>query len=110
MAAIKSIPRPQWLTNHNRRFAPNLRSKALRTSGNSTAQRSAPHYPRNYSTYKYHIESSPQLARRDHIPATMDSLGGGLANVDITKLSDRDKQELQQFAMNEGQKARIQSC
>jgi import inner membrane translocase subunit TIM8 len=41
---------------------------------------------------------------------TMDSLGGGLANVDLTKLSDRDKQELQQFAMNEGQKARIQSC
>ncbi|KAL6708161.1 Mitochondrial import inner membrane translocase subunit tim8 [Coniothyrium glycines] len=39
----------------------------------------------------------------------MDSLGGGLANVDLTKLSDRDKQELQQFAMNEGQKARIQS-
>jgi import inner membrane translocase subunit TIM8 len=40
----------------------------------------------------------------------MDSLGGGLANVDLTKLSDRDKQELQQFVMNEGQKARIQSC
>jgi import inner membrane translocase subunit TIM8 len=40
----------------------------------------------------------------------MDALGGGLANVDISKLSDRDKQELQQFAMNEGQKARIQSC
>jgi import inner membrane translocase subunit TIM8 len=40
----------------------------------------------------------------------MDALGGGLANVDITKLSDRDKQELQQFVMNESQKARIQSC
>lgn len=40
----------------------------------------------------------------------MDSLGGGLGNLDLTKLSDRDKQELQQFAMNEGQKARIQSC
>lgn len=41
----------------------------------------------------------------------MDSLGGSsLANLDLTKLSDRDKQELQQFAMNEGQKARIQSC
>lgn len=39
----------------------------------------------------------------------MDSFGGGLANLDVTKLSDRDKQELQQFAMNEGQKARIQS-
>jgi import inner membrane translocase subunit TIM8 len=39
----------------------------------------------------------------------MDALGGGLANVDLSKLSDRDKQELQQFAMNEGQKARIQS-
>jgi import inner membrane translocase subunit TIM8 len=40
----------------------------------------------------------------------MDSLGGGLANVDVSRLSDRDKQELQQFAINEGQKARIQSC
>lgn len=39
----------------------------------------------------------------------MDSLGGGLANVDLSRLSDRDKQELQQFALNEGQKARIQS-
>jgi import inner membrane translocase subunit TIM8 len=39
----------------------------------------------------------------------MDSLGGGLANVDVSRLSDRDKQELQQFAINEGQKARIQS-
>jgi hypothetical protein len=37
-------------------------------------------------------------------------MGGGLGNVDLSKLSDRDKQELQQFAMNEGQKARIQSC
>lgn len=40
----------------------------------------------------------------------MDSLGGGLGNVDLSKLSDRDKQELQQFVMNESQKARIQSC
>lgn len=40
----------------------------------------------------------------------MDGLGGGLANVDVTRLSDADKQQLQQFAINEGQKARIQSC
>jgi import inner membrane translocase subunit TIM8 len=40
----------------------------------------------------------------------MDQLGGGLGNVDLSKLSDRDKQELQQFAINESQKARIQSC
>ncbi|KAF1947114.1 hypothetical protein EJ02DRAFT_392983 [Clathrospora elynae] len=39
----------------------------------------------------------------------MDTLGGGLGNADLTKLSDRDKQELQQFVMNESQKARIQS-
>ncbi|KAF2999375.1 Mitochondrial import inner membrane translocase subunit tim8 [Curvularia kusanoi] len=39
----------------------------------------------------------------------MDGLGGGLANVDVTRLSDADKQQLQQFAINEGQKARIQS-
>jgi import inner membrane translocase subunit TIM8 len=40
----------------------------------------------------------------------MDALGGGLGNVDLSKLSNNDKQELQQFAMNESQKARIQSC
>jgi import inner membrane translocase subunit TIM8 len=40
----------------------------------------------------------------------MDGLGGGLANVDVSRLSDADKQQLQQFAINEGQKARIQSC
>jgi len=40
-------------------------------------------------------------------------LGGAsnsLAGLDLTKLSDRDKQELQQFVVNESQKARIQSC
>lgn len=36
----------------------------------------------------------------------MDSLG----NLDLTKLSDRDKQELQQFVVNESQKAKIQGC
>lgn len=29
-------------------------------------------------------------------------------NVDLSKLSDKDKQELQQFVVNESQKARIQ--
>ncbi|KAJ9628529.1 Mitochondrial import inner membrane translocase subunit tim8 [Taxawa tesnikishii (nom. ined.)] len=37
----------------------------------------------------------------------MDSLGGG-SNVDLSKLSDREKQDLQQFVVNESQKARIQ--
>ncbi|KAF2728948.1 hypothetical protein EJ04DRAFT_84046 [Polyplosphaeria fusca] len=32
-----------------------------------------------------------------------------LGNLDLSKLSDRDKQELQQFVMNESQKARIQA-
>ncbi|KAL5382781.1 hypothetical protein DPSP01_006340 [Paraphaeosphaeria sporulosa] len=36
-------------------------------------------------------------------------MSGPLANVDVSKLSDRDKQELQQFVVNESQKARIQS-
>ncbi|KAF2785821.1 hypothetical protein K505DRAFT_161217 [Melanomma pulvis-pyrius CBS 109.77] len=40
----------------------------------------------------------------------MDSVGSSLAGVDLSKLSDRDKQELQQFVMNESQKARIQAC
>lgn len=38
----------------------------------------------------------------------MDSLSS--SNLDLTKLSDRDKQELQQFVVNESQKARIQGC
>jgi import inner membrane translocase subunit TIM8 len=37
-------------------------------------------------------------------------LSSPLANVDVSKLSDRDKHELQQFIVNESQKARIQSC
>lgn len=41
----------------------------------------------------------------------MDSFGSGASsNLDLTKLSDRDKQELQQFVVNESQKARIQQC
>ncbi|KAF1971833.1 hypothetical protein BU23DRAFT_509488 [Bimuria novae-zelandiae CBS 107.79] len=36
-------------------------------------------------------------------------VGSALGNVDVSKLSDRDKQELQQFVVNESQKARIQS-
>jgi hypothetical protein len=31
-------------------------------------------------------------------------------NVDLSKLSQKDKQELQQFIVNESQKARIQQC
>lgn len=31
-------------------------------------------------------------------------------NIDLSKLSDKDKQELQQFIVNETQKARIQQC
>lgn len=37
----------------------------------------------------------------------MDSLG---QNLDLSKLTDKDKQELQQFVVNESQKARIQQC
>jgi import inner membrane translocase subunit TIM8 len=31
-------------------------------------------------------------------------------NIDLSKLSEKDKQELQQFIVNESQKARIQQC
>jgi len=42
----------------------------------------------------------------------MDSFGGSSAspNLDLTKLSDKDKQELQQFVVNESQKSQIQQC
>ncbi|KAI5246493.1 hypothetical protein E4T42_02271 [Aureobasidium subglaciale] len=36
----------------------------------------------------------------------MDSLGSG--NIDLSKMSDAEKQDLQQFVVNESQKARIQ--
>jgi import inner membrane translocase subunit TIM8 len=35
---------------------------------------------------------------------------GGDGNIDLSKLSQKDKQELQQFIVNESQKARIQQC
>ncbi|KAF2261044.1 hypothetical protein CC78DRAFT_535930 [Lojkania enalia] len=35
--------------------------------------------------------------------------GAGLGNLDLSKLSDRDKQELQTFVVNESQRARIQA-
>lgn len=38
----------------------------------------------------------------------MDSLGSG--NIDVSKMSDAEKQDLQQFVVNETQKARIQQC
>jgi import inner membrane translocase subunit TIM8 len=40
----------------------------------------------------------------------MDSPGSALDGVDVSKLSNKDKSELQQFIVNEGQKARIQQC
>ncbi|KAK5008514.1 Mitochondrial import inner membrane translocase subunit tim8, partial [Cryomyces antarcticus] len=38
----------------------------------------------------------------------MDALSSGTGNLDISKLSQKDKQELEQFVVNESQKARIQ--
>jgi hypothetical protein len=38
----------------------------------------------------------------------MDSLGSG--NIDISQMSDAEKKDLQQFVVNESQKARIQQC
>ena len=40
----------------------------------------------------------------------MDSNSALNQNLDLSKLSDKDKQELQQFIVNESQKARIQQC
>jgi import inner membrane translocase subunit TIM8 len=38
----------------------------------------------------------------------MDTLGSG--NIDISQMSDAEKKDLQQFVVNESQKARIQQC
>ncbi|KAF2841466.1 hypothetical protein M501DRAFT_1000692 [Patellaria atrata CBS 101060] len=38
----------------------------------------------------------------------MDSVNPSAGNIDLSKLNDKDKQELQQFVVNESQKARIQ--
>lgn len=41
----------------------------------------------------------------------MDSTGSALnQDLDLSKLSEKDKKELQQFIFNESQKARIQQC
>jgi mitochondrial import inner membrane translocase subunit TIM8 len=41
----------------------------------------------------------------------MDSPSSSLEqNIDLSKLSEKDKAELQQFIVNESQKARIQQC
>ena len=41
----------------------------------------------------------------------MDSGGlGQQQNIDLSKLTEQDKRELQQFVVNESQKARIQQC
>lgn len=40
----------------------------------------------------------------------MDNQTIDTSNLDVSKLTDRDKQELQQFIVNETQKARIQQC
>jgi len=41
--------------------------------------------------------------------STLNTSVSATDGLDLTKLSDRDKQELQAFVMNESQKARIQS-
>jgi hypothetical protein len=51
----------------------------------------------------------------DHLPQKyqshkMDSSSALNQGLDLSKLSDKDKQELQQFIVNESQKARIQQC
>lgn len=40
----------------------------------------------------------------------MDASSLSTGNVDLSRLSDTDKQELQRFVVNESQKARIQEC
>jgi len=51
------------------------------------------------------------IVHRRRYKARMDSPSSSLdQNLDLSKLSDKDKQELQQFIVNESQKARIQQC
>jgi len=40
----------------------------------------------------------------------MDALSSTAGGVDLSKLSAHEKQDLQQFVVNESQKARIQQC
>ncbi|THZ79261.1 hypothetical protein D6C84_07937 [Aureobasidium pullulans] len=59
---------------------------------------------RNTLLIEHHFTPVPTLKSHTHI--TMDSLGSG--NIDVSKMSDAEKQDLQQFVVNETQKARIQ--
>ena len=51
------------------------------------------------------------LAKKNPTYLNMDSPSSALdQNIDLSKLTPKDRQELQQFIVNESQKARIQQC
>ena len=68
-----------------------------------------PHSSSSGQGIRISFHTYPHLSFRYKISIlTMDS--PDLSNIDISKLSDRDKLELQQFINNENQKRRIQQC
>ena len=60
----------------------------------------------SHTTYRVHtpVPLFPPPKRMDQPVSSLDQ------NVDLAKLSQKDKQELQQFIVNESQKARVQQC
>ena len=59
-------------------------------------------------TIDYSLPYNTPPNQTPHITYKMDSLGSG--NIDISQMSDAEKKDLQQFVVNESQKARIQQC
>src|SRR4051794_29462804 len=99
------------LTNrHYRRFSAATsdihRHKNLHTKATHIIAAHNPTRTTNCPCIHHFERQDPRKQNQD----TMDSVSNSLAGVDLTKLSDRDKQELQQFVLNESQKARIQAC
>ena len=78
-----------------------------------TAHLSATHIPSTHSPLLHppHLLTTDERAKQKRISRKMDSFGSSASsNLDLTKLSDKDKQELQQFVVNESQKSQIQQC
>jgi hypothetical protein len=91
-----SLSARKWKSS--RRHIPKQLQLTPTTESKSTTD-SQPH--RQIPLLIFHILTPPIM---DQPSSSLDQ------NVDLSKLSQKDKQELQQFIVNESQKARIQQC
>jgi hypothetical protein len=74
------------------------------------AHKTSPSRIQHLTTLLLHAQTQSNIHEFPLQSVTMDSQGSSQldGNIDLSKLTDKDKQELQQFIVNESQKARIQ--